>query len=155
MSVPGIPSLYYGSEWGIAGRKDASSDAPLRPALSPAKLRRQAPHPDLHATLKRLAALRRRYPALRHGGYRPVHVSHEQLAFTRSGPMGHALVAVNAAGEPRRIEVELPTALEARWVDVLNQQTFEGSQGRLDLPLDACWGRILVPQSAVRPAREN
>lgn len=32
--LPGIPSVYYGSEFGISGRKEGGNDAPLRPALS-------------------------------------------------------------------------------------------------------------------------
>ena len=31
--LPGIPSIYYGSEWGIEGRKEGGNDDPLRPAL--------------------------------------------------------------------------------------------------------------------------
>ena len=33
-TLPGIPSLYYGSEFGIEGRKEKYSDDSLRPALS-------------------------------------------------------------------------------------------------------------------------
>ena len=33
-TLPGVPSLYYGSEFGIEGRKEKWSDASLRPALS-------------------------------------------------------------------------------------------------------------------------
>ena len=33
-TLPGIPSIYYGSEFGIEGRKEKSSDASLRPALT-------------------------------------------------------------------------------------------------------------------------
>ncbi|MFA9376903.1 MAG: alpha-amylase family glycosyl hydrolase [Lachnotalea sp.] len=33
-TLPGIPSLYYGSEWGIEGKKTGNSDDVLRPAIS-------------------------------------------------------------------------------------------------------------------------
>lgn len=32
--LPGIPSIYYGSEFGIEGRKEGGNDDPLRPALN-------------------------------------------------------------------------------------------------------------------------
>ncbi len=32
-TMPGIPSIYYGSEWGQPGQRSESSDAALRPAL--------------------------------------------------------------------------------------------------------------------------
>ena len=33
-TLPGIPSIYYGSEFGIEGRKEKHSDAVLRPAIN-------------------------------------------------------------------------------------------------------------------------
>jgi glycosidase len=33
-TLPGIPSVYYGSEFAIEGRKEKHSDASLRPALN-------------------------------------------------------------------------------------------------------------------------
>lgn len=33
-TLPGIPSIYYGSEFGIEGRKEKSSDDSLRPAIN-------------------------------------------------------------------------------------------------------------------------
>ena len=39
--LPGIPSIYYGSEFGIEGRKEGGNDDPLRPALNLRKIRRQ------------------------------------------------------------------------------------------------------------------
>ena len=41
-TLPGIPSIYYGSEWGIQGKKVGGNDDPLRPAkpLSSSVLRK-------------------------------------------------------------------------------------------------------------------
>ena len=47
MTMPGTPSIYYGSEWGIGGRKRAGTDAPLRPAIDPRVMDRDAPEPKL------------------------------------------------------------------------------------------------------------
>ena len=33
-TLPGVPSIYYGSEFGIEGRKERTSDDSLRPALN-------------------------------------------------------------------------------------------------------------------------
>ncbi|HVN63769.1 MAG TPA: alpha-amylase family glycosyl hydrolase, partial [Candidatus Binataceae bacterium] len=46
-TIPGLPSIYYGSEWGIEGRKRKDTDAPLRPALDPKAACGSAPHPEL------------------------------------------------------------------------------------------------------------
>lgn len=34
-TLPGIPSIYYGSEWGIQGRRGHNSDTELRPRILP------------------------------------------------------------------------------------------------------------------------
>ncbi len=46
-TMPGIPSLYYGSEWGIEGLKTLGNDANLRPVLDLKELMNNAPEPDL------------------------------------------------------------------------------------------------------------
>ena len=33
-TMPGVPSLYYGSEWGIEGKKENGSDNNLRPSYN-------------------------------------------------------------------------------------------------------------------------
>ncbi len=101
--MPGIPCLYYGSEWGATGRKGERDDWELRPAFD-------GPAPnDLTAFIRRLAAVRTEAPgarALSHGGYRNVAITNKQLLFERSvGPSGEdpaerVLVAVNAIDEP-------------------------------------------------------
>lgn len=102
-TMPGVPSIYYGSEWGIGGLK-SDDDWPLRPALpQPALV--AAPLPDLEATIRRLAHLRRESPALCRGDYQQVHVAHEQLAFARRHGDEVMIVAVNAAAEPAHLEL--------------------------------------------------
>ncbi len=100
--MPGIPCLYYGSEWGQTGVKGAHDDWDLRPVFD-------APAPnDLTAFIARLAAVRRAGAAARalcHGGYRNVVITNKQLLFERSvepcgdEPAARVLVAVNAVDE--------------------------------------------------------
>ncbi len=117
-TVPGIPSVYYGSEWGLGGTKAKDSDAPLRPEFEPAAGARLGKHPDLAATIARLSRIRRNHPALRHGTYQQLLVSSEQFAFMRETPEERIVVAVNAAQRPA--EVRLPLGESERWIDLLN-----------------------------------
>lgn len=141
MTVPGVPSIYYGSEWGLEGRKAPGSDAPLRPALELEAARREAPHPDLAVALARLAGIRRASPALRRGDYRPLAVQSEQLAFLRSDGDEAVVVAVNGAEAEATVEVPVDgRALE----DLLEPGArFPVEGGRARLPLPPTWGRIL------------
>ncbi len=142
-TVPGVPSLYYGSEWGVEGRKTPGSDAPLRPALHPAELQRVGKHPDLYPVVKALIELRRRLPSLRCGDYRERYVTSEQFVFSRMHEGETVLVAVNSSNKP--VTVEVPD-LQGSWVDLLGSgEVFSSTGGKLVLPLDPNWGRVLVP----------
>jgi glycosidase len=111
-AMPGVPSIYYGSEYGIPGMKSGGDDGPLRPALDPAELPRTGPHPDLAAAIGRFSAARRGSSALRRGSYRRLMVSAEGLAFERAYGVGAdaelVIVAVNASAAPMLFE--LPAA---------------------------------------------
>jgi glycosidase len=143
-TVPGVPSVYYGSEWGIEGRKGRGTDAPLRPAVTPGELPARATHPDLRRTVTTLIRLRRSHVALRRGSYRPVHVGHLQFAFERATLEERIVVAVNAADRPVELELHVPGVNDGELVDVLDGGvTFAARAGRARIELQACWGRIL------------
>lgn len=90
-TLPGVPAVYYGSEWGIPGERTARSDRHLRPALDAIR----PVQADLPAAIARFAALRRACQPLRTGDLRVTHVAAEQLVFTRSAPGRAVVVAVN------------------------------------------------------------
>lgn len=145
MTMPGVPSIYYGSEWGMEARKTPGSDAALRPALDPATMRAHAPHPELFALIKRLVSIRRRYSALRHGDYAQLHVAHEQFAFIRRKAVRSVVVAVNAVEHPAEIPLCLPAGPGRHLVDVLNNgETFSLIGGRCALAIPPRWARVLV-----------
>jgi cyclomaltodextrinase / maltogenic alpha-amylase / neopullulanase len=144
LTAPGVPSIYYGSEWGIDGRKAPGSDAPLRPALDPAALRRRAPHRPLREALRRLIRLRRTHPALRHGSYRQLHVAREQLAFLRATDEERVLVAVNAAGRGVDLRLTLPGESSGRLIDLLDgSDPIPFKDGVVAIRLYRRWARVL------------
>src|SRR5262245_27326012 len=151
-TVPGVPSLYYGSEWGLEGRKGAATDAPLRPALTPGELRSRSPHPDLPGAVTALIRLRRSHAALRRGRYRPLHVAHRQLAFERATGDERIAVAVNAADRPVDLALGLPGAGDGALVDVLDGGArFPVRAGHAAITVPPCWGRILELRPGARP----
>jgi len=107
-TIPGIPSLYYGSEWSLPGLKAPDSDAPLRPSihansgrlvcraggnsldlpLSSESLNGALPvsvtDGDLTEYISRLAEIRETSPSLSQGDYEQVMVDHKVFAFSRS-----------------------------------------------------------------------
>lgn len=89
-AMPGVPCVYYGSEWGIAGDKK-DGDAALRPALE------QPAHTDLTDFIAKLAAAHKASPALCHGTYRTVLLTNHQYIFERKTEGERVLVAINAS----------------------------------------------------------
>jgi glycosidase len=144
-TMPGAPSIYYGSEWGLTGQRTPTDDRPLRPTLDLNQLRADSPQPNLPATLARLASIRLNTPALRHGDYKEVFVASEQFAFSRSMGNETVIVLLNAAAVdvPFDVPVSLPDG--TRLVDLLNPtDEFRVDGGRLHVEkVHSCWGRIL------------
>lgn len=144
-TIPGVPSIYYGSEWGIEGTREQGDDRALRPSLNLEEFAGNGPQQMLAGFVGRLARIRHDLPALRHGTYRQLHVSHEQLAFARETQGQLVLVVVNSADLPARLEIQVPGHV-SRLSDALNiGEGFEARGGRArieDVP--ANWGRILV-----------
>ena len=92
--MPGVPAVYYGSEWGMRGSKGRGSDAELRPALEKPEWN------DLTAWIARLAEAKKNSRALCYGAYRNVVLTNRQIIFERSCDGERVLVAINAEGVP-------------------------------------------------------
>lgn len=89
--MPGIPCIYYGSEWGEPGVKAPDNDYALRPCF-------ESPMPNaLTEFIKKLISLRKKSDALCNGGYRNVMITNHQLIFERKSEAERVLVAINAA----------------------------------------------------------
>lgn len=142
-TMPGVPSIYYGSEWGIQGERSRSDDSALRPCLDLESLRRSSPQPDLPKTIRKLADLRKGSEALRFGDYQQVFVASQQFAFLREGNTEKDLVILNSADQPVTLTLSLP-GQNGIAVDLLNnQETFAVNNGSMTLSIPPCWGRVL------------
>ena len=89
-SLPGIPCIYYGSEWGEEGVKAPDNDYALRPCF-------EEPKPnELTDFIKELIEVRRNSDSLCNGSYRNVVITNHQLIFERRTDNERVLVAINA-----------------------------------------------------------
>jgi glycosidase len=148
-SMPGIPSVYYGSEWGLQGTRTPQSDAALRPALDLAGIQQHAPQPHLPAVIKKLAGIRHASRALCGGDYRELFVGHEQLAFSRQSEDETVYVLLNAADTPARFDLPVSLSEETQLTDVFNEdETFQVVQGRLLIDqVQPHWARIIKAET--------
>ena len=89
--MPGIPCVYYGSEWGVKGRKE-DGDPCLRPAIELPEWN------DLTEWIAKLAEAKKASEALCYGDFRSVVLTNRQCIFERKSEHERVLVAINADG---------------------------------------------------------
>ena len=94
LGMPGVPCIYYGSEWGEEGVKTPNNDYALRPCF-------EEPKPNgLTEQIKKMIHVRTESNALCHGSYRNVVLTNHQLIFERQTDDDRILVAINASDAP-------------------------------------------------------
>lgn len=142
-TLPGIPSIYYGSEFAIEGHKEKGSDASLRPALRYEDYKdaiRTNPHTGLIASL---GAMRASEPAYTYGTYRELTLTTTQFAFERVYDDRHLITFVNNADEPASFDVEAP---DGTYTGVLSGESVETDNGRLRVTIGANDGDVFIPE---------
>lgn len=117
-TVPGIPSIYYGSEFGIDGRKENGSDWPLRPELDLASLDSGC---ELVQLCTKLGRLKQELPELTYGEYKELLLSNRQFAFGRIKDGKAVVVALNNDDSPAHLEIPLPVDA-SQAVDLLSRE---------------------------------
>lgn len=114
----GLPCIYYGSEWGIEGKKEGGNDWPLRPSvLTPV-------WNDLCEHIAALSHLRKAYPALAYGNYTQHYLTNEQFAFSRTYENETIFFAINIANDDAFIRFPAGT-----YKNLLTGNIFEVQEG--------------------------
>ena len=102
-TMPGIPCVYYGSEWGEKGTKDQGSDTPLRPKV-------ETPiYNDLSEFISKLCSLRINNKVLAYGNFTNLHITNHQYVFERSFEGKRIVVMINASENSYDLNIDLNT----------------------------------------------
>lgn len=139
-TLPGIPSVYYGSEFAIEGRKDrGGSDDAIRPALKLEDFEGNA-YADI---IKRLGGIRRECRALSYGGYRELMLTTRQYAFVRELDGTGVIVAVN--NDDNEYGMSLQAAGAAEYVGAFSGERVQVCDGRINVTVQGNSGEIYIP----------
>jgi len=130
-AMPGVPSIYYGSEYGIKGVKGKGTDLPLRPELELGKI--NEPNDKLFELIKRLGKIRRESEALKYGSYEQVVIKNEQFIFTRTSKDDKIYIILNLSDKERYLDFELSFA---EGIDLLdkNETVINGGKVSIAVP---------------------
>jgi glycosidase len=123
-TMPGVPSIYYGSEWGIGGRKQGGDDGPPPPRHRLARRRTGHAAPRTAGPHRPPGRPSPAVCALQGTDYTQLHVTNEQFAYLRGTPDAPAVVVINASETPvdLRFPIPLPDGLPLRnGSDLANQ----------------------------------
>lgn len=132
-TMPGYPTVYYGSEQGIKGEKGQGTDAPLRP---PFEAMHFDPENQLYRYIGKLGAARKASRVLREGRYHERFIRPEMYGFSKDLDGEEVFIVLNM----NENEQSAPMDLHGDFVDILTGKTLSLDG---DVPMAPYSGRIL------------
>lgn len=88
-AMPGIPCIYYGSEWGIEGRKE-DGDHALRPEITDVCFN------EISEFISKVSLIHTNSKAICYGSFEILHLTNRQLVFERTFEDERIIVMINA-----------------------------------------------------------
>ena len=142
-TLPGVPSIYYGSEFGIEGRKERSSDDSLRPALNLEDYESALSDNPFTALIAALGKIRQNTPALSYGSYTELQLTNRQFAFARDLDSVRVIVTVN--NDDNDAWMNLPAGNAVEYIGTLTGQKVSVEGGHINVRVGANSGEIWIP----------
>ena len=147
-TLPGIPSIYYGSEFGIEGKKEKFSDASLRPALNLEDYKNAVTENPCTALIAALGKIRQATPGLSYGSYNELMLTNRQYAFARDLDNVRVIVTVN--NDDNAAGMNLPVGNTAAYIGALSGKRAEVQEGRINVTIPANSGEIWIPEEQMK-----
>ncbi|MBQ1801656.1 MAG: alpha-amylase [Lachnobacterium sp.] len=157
-TLPGVPSIYYGSEFGIEGKKERGSDDSLRPVLNLEDFKDYMDNNVLTKSIKMLGEARKESKALNYGIYRELLLTNRQYAYARTlNPdsmyydgkpeeeriYDNVVITLNNDDNPACLNV--PSDGFEKYKGVLSGREINADNGRLNVNLEANSGEVWLP----------
>lgn len=141
-TLPGIPSIYYGGEWGVEGKRTRTSDDDLRPAISIS----QAPglERELTGLIGRLGRIHDENEEFHGGRYQELLLTNRQYAYGRWGDSTLIVTAVNNDSAPAVMNIPVPVNVKTA-VHLLDSELagVPVENGKITITVPGNWGAIL------------
>lgn len=146
-TLPGVPSIYYGSEFAIEGRKGhgADADAPLRPDMEYENWTNAMEENAYVKLVSALGKIRAQVKALNYGDYREQNLTTRQYTFSRTFEGQTVVVMVNNDDNPCTMWGNAPDGV---YTGALSGKTITVSGGGFSVEIPGNSGEIWVPEMA-------
>ena len=142
-TLPGIPSVYYGSELGIEGRKERHSDDSLRPALCYDDYKNAVNENQYTKLIKALCEIKKAVPQLSYGGYRELRLTNRQYAFSRELDGKSVIIAVN--NDDKDSTLTIPCSAVTAYTGALSGDKTAVKDNQITVTIKANSGEIFIP----------
>lgn len=140
MTIPGVPTLYYGDEIGLTGAADPDNRRMMR---FDSKLNRMEKR--MLDQVCKIIKIRRDHSALRYGDFQTLLANEACFVYLRSDMHERILVALNKSERRQSIKVELPEFYESKFaIDIISGQDYEIRNNRLLLTIPPIGWSVLA-----------
>ncbi len=152
-TLPGVPSIYYGSEFGLEGKKERFSDDSLRPALSLDDYAGAVEKNSFTRLIAALGKVRQRTKALSYGIYKELLLTNRQYAFARDYNGECVLVTVN--NDDSDYVMTLPAGIAPKYIGALSGEEVSVNGGNIVVNVKANSGDIWLPSTGACQEEEE
>lgn len=144
-TLPGIPSIYYGSEFGIEGKKERFSDDSLRPAISLDDYKDAIQNNNCTKVITALGHARQKLKELSYGDYRELLLTNRQYAYARSYNAETAVITVN--NDDSSYVMTVPAGNADTYIGILSGERVSQVNGNIVVNIPASSGDIWIAES--------
>ena len=142
-TLPGIPSVYYGSEFGIEGKKERGSDDSLRPCLDYEDYKDAVKTNPCTKLISALGKIRQNTPALYYGDYKVLELQTTHFAYARTFEGKSVIVTVNNSDND--VTMTLPCSDAKVYTGALSGEKVTAKDGSIQVKVPANYGEIWLP----------
>lgn len=138
-SIPGLPVIYYGSEFGMTGAADPDNRRMMRFGNE-----LNSNEKNMLNEVRKISNIRKEHTALRYGDFYPLISDKDIYAYIRSDFNERILVVLNKSGENQNVDIELPGIYGiTKAVNLADENEIETGPDVLNLELDRYGWAIL------------
>ena len=141
-TLPGITSVYYGSEFGIEGKKEYGSDDSLRPEITYEQYINSTKENHFINLISRLGKIRQETKALSYGDYKELLLTNCQYAFSRNHNGKSVIVTVNNGDDDFSMTVP---AVNGEYIGGISGECVSAKDGYISVTVKANSGEIWLP----------
>ena len=146
-TLPGIPSIYYGSEFGIEGKKERSSDDSLRPALNYEDYKDAIETNPCTKLIASLGKIRQNTPALLYGDYKELELQTTHFAYERTLNGKSVIITVN--NSDNAVNFNLACGNSSEYTGALTGERASVTNGRIQVTISGNSGEIWIPSELI------